>query len=261
MPMLTSLIAMSTGLTTIGESQVRVAPKPTQQAPMRYLNYPCMAGQPLFGVLKGNPVLVTWPCYSILFAGPLYAAVGSGHHTLSCCVSCGISVSSYAYTTALPASHHTCSLSTDKEARQIKSIATPCSVAHRLRNIQSWCRSSMSRKSTSRRSLGHGTDPTRGAKATAQSAGNTARQHKENLTPAHARQSFVKSRKQVFADFGVQVFAPLPRAISPERELPKPATPAEVNCGSYMYTSTFVHMCVFVCTCVNMCARCFMQYT
>ena len=60
-------------------------------------------------------------------------------------------------------------------------------------------------------------------------AGVSAKQRKENLTPAHPRQSFVKPKKQVFADFGVQVFAPLPRAISPEREVPKPATPDEVG--------------------------------
>ena len=81
--------------------------------------------------------------------------------------------------------------------------------------------------------MGHTRDPTRAAKAGAQSAGNTIRQRKENLTPPHPRHSFVKPRKQVFADFGVQVFAPLPRAVSPERELPKPSTPAEVGVGMY----------------------------
>ena len=82
--------------------------------------------------------------------------------------------------------------------------------------------------------MGHTTDPTRAAKAGAQSAGTAARQHKENLTPPRPRQSFVKPRKQIFADFGVQVFAPLPRAVSPERELPKPSAAAEV--GFCMYT-------------------------
>ena len=83
--------------------------------------------------------------------------------------------------------------------------------------------------------MGHTTDLTRAAKAGAHSAGNTARQHKENLTPPRPRQSFVKPRKQVFADFGVQVFAPLPRAVSPERELPKPSTPVEVGFCIYTY--------------------------
>jgi len=54
-------------------------------------------------------------------------------------------------------------------------------------------------------------------------------QRKENLTPARPRHSFVKPKKQVFADFGVQVFAPLPRAISPEREVPQPVIPDEVR--------------------------------
>jgi len=59
-------------------------------------------------------------------------------------------------------------------------------------------------------------------------AGSSSKHRKENLTPARARQSFVKPKKQVFADFGVQVFAPLPRPISPEREVPQPASPDEV---------------------------------
>ena len=68
----------------------------------------------------------------------------------------------------------------------------------------------------------------------------------------------------MFADFGVQVFAPLPRAISPERELPKPATPAEVGCGlcidllfyvscvSHVYHIPYFHDYV----CVHAVARC-----
>lgn len=121
----------------------------------------------------------------------------------------------------------------------------------------------MSKKSTSRRSLGHTTDPTRGAKTTPHSSGNTTRHHKENLTPARPRQSFVKPRKQVFADFGVQVFAPLPRAILPERELPKPAPPAEVGCG--FCTEQIIYICgifttslvyaTYVCVCVRVCVR------
>ncbi len=64
---------------------------------------------------------------------------------------------------------------------------------------------------------------------TAPPAGSSSvKQRKENLTPARPRHSFVKPKKQVFADFGVQVFAPLPRAISPEREVPQPVIPDEV---------------------------------
>ena len=85
-------------------------------------------------------------------------------------------------------------------------------------------------------------DSDRPAKTLSASAGASARQRKENLTPARPRQSFTKPRKQVFADFGVQVFAPLPRAISPERELPKPATPAEVLC-----LLVIVHLALPVC--------------
>ena len=55
------------------------------------------------------------------------------------------------------------------------------------------------------------------------------RQRKENQTPLERRSQFVKPQRQVFADFGVQVFAPLPRPISPERELPPPSQPAEVQ--------------------------------
>lgn len=72
------------------------------------------------------------------------------------------------------------------------------------------------------------TESARAGKPAAAAASHTAKLRKENLTPAGARQSFVKPKRQVFADFGVQVFAPLPRAISPEREVPKPITPDEV---------------------------------
>ena len=66
---------------------------------------------------------------------------------------------------------------------------------------------------------------------TAPPAGSSSvKQRKENLTPARPRHSFIKPKKQVFADFGVQVFALQPRAISPEREEPQPVIPDEV-CG------------------------------
>ena len=82
-------------------------------------------------------------------------------------------------------------------------------------------------KGSARTPLGHVSDLSRSGKSTG-AAGHAAKQRKENLTPARSRQSFVKPKRQVFADFGVQVFAPLPRAISPEREVPKTATPDEV---------------------------------
>ena len=71
------------------------------------------------------------------------------------------------------------------------------------------------------------TESLKGPKSRA-STGNL-RQRKENQTPLERRSQFVKPQRQVFADFGVQVFAPLPRTISPERELPPPSQPAEVR--------------------------------
>ncbi|KAA6422420.1 MAG: hypothetical protein FRX49_07595 [Trebouxia sp. A1-2] len=60
---------------------------------------------------------------------------------------------------------------------------------------------------------------------TATPAGSSVKQRKENLTPARPRHSFVKPKKQVFA--------PLPRAISPEREVPKPSIPDEARLFEY----------------------------
>ncbi|KAL0033072.1 hypothetical protein WJX79_001234 [Trebouxia sp. C0005] len=87
-------------------------------------------------------------------------------------------------------------------------------------------RSSAGGKGSSRTPLSHVSGST-GLGKTAPPAGSSVKQRKENLTPARPRHSFVKPKKQVFADFGVQVFAPLPRAISPEREVPKPSIPDE----------------------------------
>ena len=63
---------------------------------------------------------------------------------------------------------------------------------------------------------------------TAPPAGSSVKQRKENLNPARPRHSFVKPKKQVFADFGVQVFAPLLKAITPERDVPKPGIPDDI---------------------------------
>ena len=67
------------------------------------------------------------------------------------------------------------------------------------------------------------------AERTTPLTGNSLKHRKENLTPRLGqRQSFVKPKKQVFADFGVQVFAGPPRAMSPETEKASTATPIEV---------------------------------
>ncbi|KAL0054091.1 hypothetical protein WJX82_003615 [Trebouxia sp. C0006] len=88
-------------------------------------------------------------------------------------------------------------------------------------------RSSAGGKGSSRTPLSHVSGSTGLGKTAPPAGSSSVKQRKENLTPARPRHSFVKPKKQVFADFGVQVFAPLPRAISPEREVPQPVIPDE----------------------------------
>ena len=83
-------------------------------------------------------------------------------------------------------------------------------------------------KGSSRTPLSHVTASSRTEKP-GTASNHTTKYHKENVTPPRSRQSFVKPKRQVFADFGVQVFAPLPRAISPEREVPKQVAPDEAS--------------------------------
>lgn len=106
--------------------------------------------------------------------------------------------------------------------------------------------------------LGHVTGAQKGSKTRA-STGNL-KQRKENQTPLERRSQFVKHRSHVISDFGVQIFAPLPRAISPEREMPQPSQPAQVctlhwfhcaHCDPLVFATVTSLIVLLNCVCPN----------